>query len=281
MADTDTRDALAERRGAQRQRRRARREDGHPLHRGEPRPRRRDDARRGQHPALRDPAWRRLGRPGRVGRVDDGGPVCGRGPGRGRDDHQRDPSSAGLVGRGHRDRHPAPSRTHNRQCRHRHHRRARAAGSARAPCSASCATPRRSSGPARCRTPLPGRGHRRHRRPRRPGEPRPRRRRPPVSGCWSGRRARRRRCRARRSRLSTTPTGTVARQRCPACTRCSSSPPRRTRSRLAQHRNVVEAAAAAGVQHVVYTSFVGASPTCTFTLGRDHYATEQLIRDAG
>jgi len=43
----------------------------------------------------------------------------------------------------------------------------------------------------------------------------------------------------------------------------------------------VEAAAAAAVQHVVYTSFVGASPTCTFTLGRDHFATEQLIRDAG
>jgi uncharacterized protein YbjT (DUF2867 family) len=51
--------------------------------------------------------------------------------------------------------------------------------------------------------------------------------------------------------------------------------------RLAQHRNVVDAAAAAGVQHVVYTSFVGASPTCTFTLGRDHYATEQFIRDRG
>jgi len=51
--------------------------------------------------------------------------------------------------------------------------------------------------------------------------------------------------------------------------------------RLAQHRNVVDAATAAGVQHVVYTSFVGASPTCTFTLGRDHYATEQLIRDSG
>lgn len=51
--------------------------------------------------------------------------------------------------------------------------------------------------------------------------------------------------------------------------------------RLAQHRNVVDAAAAAGVQHVVYTSFVGASPTCTFTLGRDHFATEQFIREAG
>src|SRR4051812_3722261 len=51
--------------------------------------------------------------------------------------------------------------------------------------------------------------------------------------------------------------------------------------RLAQHRSVVEAAAAAGVQHVVYTSFVGASPTCTFTLGRDHYATEEFVRERG
>ncbi len=51
--------------------------------------------------------------------------------------------------------------------------------------------------------------------------------------------------------------------------------------RLAQHRNVVDAAAAAGVQHVVYTSFVGASPTCTFTLGRDHYATEEFVRERG
>jgi NAD(P)H dehydrogenase (quinone) len=51
--------------------------------------------------------------------------------------------------------------------------------------------------------------------------------------------------------------------------------------RLAQHRNVVDAAAAAGVRHVVYTSFVGASPTCTFTLGRDHFATEEAIRERG
>jgi uncharacterized protein YbjT (DUF2867 family) len=51
--------------------------------------------------------------------------------------------------------------------------------------------------------------------------------------------------------------------------------------RLRQHRSVVEAAAAAGVRQVVYTSFVGASPTCTFTLGRDHYATEQAIEGSG
>ena len=51
--------------------------------------------------------------------------------------------------------------------------------------------------------------------------------------------------------------------------------------RLQQHRSVVDAAAAAGVRQVVYTSFVGASSTCTFTLGRDHYATEQAIEASG
>ncbi|SOC89457.1 Uncharacterized conserved protein YbjT, contains NAD(P)-binding and DUF2867 domains [Curtobacterium sp. 314Chir4.1] len=48
--------------------------------------------------------------------------------------------------------------------------------------------------------------------------------------------------------------------------------------RLAQHRAFVGAAATAGVQHVVYTSFVGAAADATFTLGRDHWATEQAIR---
>lgn len=51
--------------------------------------------------------------------------------------------------------------------------------------------------------------------------------------------------------------------------------------RMAQHRAAVDAAAEAGVGHVVYTSFLGAAPDCTFTLGRDHWATEQLVRDAG
>ncbi len=48
--------------------------------------------------------------------------------------------------------------------------------------------------------------------------------------------------------------------------------------RRAQHLAFVAAAADAGVQHVVYTSFYGASPTCTFTLGRDHHATEEALR---
>lgn len=51
--------------------------------------------------------------------------------------------------------------------------------------------------------------------------------------------------------------------------------------RRQEHQNVVDAAKAAGVSHVVYTSFDGASPDATFTLGRDHAATEQAIRDAG
>ncbi|XTR51101.1 SDR family oxidoreductase [Pseudarthrobacter sp. So.54] len=51
--------------------------------------------------------------------------------------------------------------------------------------------------------------------------------------------------------------------------------------RLQQHRTFVDAAAAAGVQHIVYTSFFGAAPDCTFTLGRDHFATEEHIRASG
>lgn len=51
--------------------------------------------------------------------------------------------------------------------------------------------------------------------------------------------------------------------------------------RVDQHRTFVEAATAAGVRHIVYTSFLGAAPDSIFTLGRDHYATEQFIRDSG
>lgn len=51
--------------------------------------------------------------------------------------------------------------------------------------------------------------------------------------------------------------------------------------RRKQHRNVVEAAAAAGISHVVYTSFAGAAPDATFTLGRDHADTEAAIHESG
>jgi len=51
--------------------------------------------------------------------------------------------------------------------------------------------------------------------------------------------------------------------------------------RLEQHRTFVDAAAAAGVRHVVYTSFLGAAPDATFTLARDHWATEEHLRASG
>lgn len=51
--------------------------------------------------------------------------------------------------------------------------------------------------------------------------------------------------------------------------------------RLDQHRTFIDAAAGAGVRHLVYTSFHGAASDCTFTLGRDHYATEEHIRASG
>jgi NAD(P)H dehydrogenase (quinone) len=47
--------------------------------------------------------------------------------------------------------------------------------------------------------------------------------------------------------------------------------------RLRQHVDAVEAAAAAGVQRIVYTSFVGARPDAVFTLVRQHAATEAAI----
>ena len=53
------------------------------------------------------------------------------------------------------------------------------------------------------------------------------------------------------------------------------------RDRLAEHRAFVDAAVAAGVRHVVYVSFFGAAPDATFTLARDHAATEQHLRDSG
>lgn len=51
--------------------------------------------------------------------------------------------------------------------------------------------------------------------------------------------------------------------------------------RLQQHYAFVDAAADAGVEHVVYTSFYRAAPDATFTLARDHYATEERIKASG
>jgi NAD(P)H dehydrogenase (quinone) len=52
-------------------------------------------------------------------------------------------------------------------------------------------------------------------------------------------------------------------------------------NRLEEHQAFVDAAASAGVRHVIYTSFHGAAPDSTFTLGRDHYRTEEHIRASG
>jgi NAD(P)H dehydrogenase (quinone) len=51
--------------------------------------------------------------------------------------------------------------------------------------------------------------------------------------------------------------------------------------RVDQHRTVVDAAVAAGVPRIVYLSFLGADPGATFTLARQHWATEEHIRAAG
>ncbi|GGM94367.1 SDR family oxidoreductase [Streptomyces fuscichromogenes] len=51
--------------------------------------------------------------------------------------------------------------------------------------------------------------------------------------------------------------------------------------RLARHQAFVDAAAEAGVRHLVYVSFYGAAPDATFTLARDHFHTEQHIRASG
>ena len=52
-------------------------------------------------------------------------------------------------------------------------------------------------------------------------------------------------------------------------------------NRLQQHFAAVDAAVAAGVQRIVYTSFLNASPDAVFTLVRQHAATEDRIRQSG
>ncbi|MDN5795329.1 MAG: SDR family oxidoreductase [Intrasporangium sp.] len=52
-------------------------------------------------------------------------------------------------------------------------------------------------------------------------------------------------------------------------------------ARLDEHRTFVDAAVAAGVQHLVYVSFFGAAPDATFTLARDHWVTEEYVKASG
>jgi uncharacterized protein YbjT (DUF2867 family) len=58
-------------------------------------------------------------------------------------------------------------------------------------------------------------------------------------------------------------------------------PVREHPERVRLHATAVDAAVAAGVTRVVYSSFLGAGPNSTFTLARDHYATEEHIRSTG
>ncbi len=51
--------------------------------------------------------------------------------------------------------------------------------------------------------------------------------------------------------------------------------------RVRQHLDFIDAAVAAGVARIVYTSFCGAAPDATFTLARDHWATEEHLRASG
>jgi uncharacterized protein YbjT (DUF2867 family) len=52
-------------------------------------------------------------------------------------------------------------------------------------------------------------------------------------------------------------------------------------TRVDEHRSAVDAAVSAGVERIVYLSFLNAGPDATFTFARDHFRTEQHIRSKG
>jgi uncharacterized protein YbjT (DUF2867 family) len=52
-------------------------------------------------------------------------------------------------------------------------------------------------------------------------------------------------------------------------------------ARVLLHQKAVDAAVAAGVRRIVYTSFVNAGPDATFTFARDHFHTEEHIKASG
>ena len=51
--------------------------------------------------------------------------------------------------------------------------------------------------------------------------------------------------------------------------------------RLHEHICAVSAAAAVGVRHIIYLSFLNAQPDATFFAAREHYRTEEFIRSTG
>jgi uncharacterized protein YbjT (DUF2867 family) len=52
-------------------------------------------------------------------------------------------------------------------------------------------------------------------------------------------------------------------------------------TRVEDQRTAVDAAVDAGIQRIVYTSFVGAAPDAVFTFARQHHETEEHIRATG
>ena len=56
---------------------------------------------------------------------------------------------------------------------------------------------------------------------------------------------------------------------------------RESATRLDEHLAVVEAAKTAGVERIVYLSFLASAPDTIFTLGRQHWFTEEAIRASG
>ncbi|HEX8919003.1 MAG TPA: SDR family oxidoreductase [Chloroflexota bacterium] len=56
---------------------------------------------------------------------------------------------------------------------------------------------------------------------------------------------------------------------------------RESADRVQHHVDAIDTAVAAGVQRIVYLSFIGAASNATFTLARQHYLTEQHIRSSG
>ena len=52
-------------------------------------------------------------------------------------------------------------------------------------------------------------------------------------------------------------------------------------NRVQQHKDFIDAAKIARVSHIIYLSFYNASKNSIFTLGRDHYATEEYIKKNG
>ncbi|WP_161980981.1 SDR family oxidoreductase [Streptococcus sp. S784/96/1] len=56
---------------------------------------------------------------------------------------------------------------------------------------------------------------------------------------------------------------------------------RESEHRVAEHKAFIDAAKLAGVRHIIYTSFFNAALDSTFTLARDHAATEDYIKENG